>query len=281
VRWILLATCAACGRLGFDASSDAPIASDVADATAPTCTFGSWRPPLRVAVSTLGAIEESPALSGDGLDLYFHRYVDATTDLVVSHRASTADPFMTDAALPINTADYERDPALAAAGHHLYFSSDRRTGNGVDELFVSVDLAAPVVIEEIAAGAYGPWIREDELELWYGDAGEHIAMRTRAATIDPWGAPVNLSTVGAVSYPTLSADGRELVLERGTPAGLFTTRRADRTTLAFDPPRELVEVTSGFAQAGDPELSRDGTELYFDATLADDEDLWVSTRSCL
>ena len=76
------------------------------------------------------AIEASPALSSDGLELWFAS--DRTPsfgqrDLWMSRRATTADPFgpPSNVCSPINTRDDEESPTFSADGQLLLFESSR------------------------------------------------------------------------------------------------------------------------------------------------------------
>lgn len=282
MRSLLLVACTACGRLGFDASGP-PIDLGVDAPGDAGCTFGPWGAPQLVGISTT-ATEEGPALSPDGLDLYFHRYPTSSSDLYVAHRTLPTEPFTSDQALSFNGPGFDRDPVVTAGGHHLFFGSDRDTGgNGFDELWESIDLGVPTKISEIPAGIYGPWVREDELELWYNDGDRKLYVRTRSVATQSWGPPTLIESLPSVGYPSLSRDGREIYVE-GNASGvakIYVATRTDPSQPVFGEPRQLVELEGSFTRLGDPELASSDTELYFDADDGTDENLYVTTRSCL
>jgi hypothetical protein len=86
-------------------------------------------PGHELILDTNGVQELSPALSADGLVLYFESDAIGTAgglDIFVTTRPTTSDPFGPAAAsLPnVNSVDGERNPSITANGNTLYLSSE-------------------------------------------------------------------------------------------------------------------------------------------------------------
>ena len=92
------------------------------------------------------AEESAPAISDDGLSLYFNRNDDGDEDLYVSHSSRPAGPPRTPTSawgdpiplLTVNTlTSNERNATLSRDGLVFFFSSDRPGGFGLLDLYVS------------------------------------------------------------------------------------------------------------------------------------------------
>jgi hypothetical protein len=97
----------------------------------------AWSAPLSVGQPVNAAAEETaPALSDDGVTLYFNRNnnlpPDNHEDLYVTHRSSPQAPWADPVAVAaVNTfAFHERNATLSRDGLSLFFSSDRPGGVG-------------------------------------------------------------------------------------------------------------------------------------------------------
>jgi hypothetical protein len=111
----------------------------------------AWSPPMLVAEVNSANADVSPALSPDGLILYF-----ASTrpggpggyDLWVATRPSTTEPFASPSVLGVpNTAQFECCPHVTADGKNLLFSTGQFTGGvtiGTIPLDVTTGLPAGV-----------------------------------------------------------------------------------------------------------------------------------------
>jgi hypothetical protein len=149
-----------------------------------------WREPVN-----LGSMINSPAsetratLSADGLELYFcasgRTGGHGDSDLWVATRATGDDVWSTPIALPtpLNTPQYDGQPAISVDGLLLIFRSKREGGIGANDMWMS----------------------------------------TRPTKTDAWGTPVNLgSTVNSPDSeagPSISASGRELYFHSARPEG--------------------------------------------------------------
>lgn len=224
--------------------------------------WSEWSAPQNVGTPINSALaEQAPAISKDGLSLYFH-CIDCPggfglADIWVSRRASVNDPWGAPRNLGanINTSGTEGGPSLSPDGHRLFFNSRRSSGFGGNDLYVSR--------------------RHDTNE----DLG--------------WQPPVNLgpnvnTAAGENASQTFeTADGRlgiYFVSQRAGGLGgadIYTSVLGDDET--FGPATPVAELNTSFDDQG-PAVSRDGLELIFPSdrpgTLGD-LDLWRSTRRSL
>jgi hypothetical protein len=191
----------------------------IADRASRRDPFGPARPLPDLSALSPGR----PALSADGLTLYFYASAGGSADLYVSTRASRLQDFTT--ASPIAGLDQatvdELDPYPVPDG--LYYVRDSqvwrapRTGAG------PADFGASAQLPELAAAALwnnGPVVSQDELTIYLASVpalGSGYRLRTahRAKVTDPF--PALTDVVGAMSdafdLPTfVSADGCRLYL---------------------------------------------------------------------
>ena len=152
-----------------------------------------WGQPINLGnVVNSPATEMSPAISPDGLELYFSDFYNAVRpggcgqeDLWVTKRTTRDDPWTKPVNLgsPFNGADMDSRPSLSADGLILLFDSVRPGGIGSSDIYMS-----------------------------------------RRVRIDaPWEEPVNLgpsvNTPAAEYFPHLSADGTILYWDSHRPGG--------------------------------------------------------------
>jgi Tol biopolymer transport system component len=83
--------------------------------------------------------ERMPWISTDGLEMYFARIGNSdTADLYVSKRAAITDTWSEPVNLSaLNTVYSESEPSLSSDGLRMFFSSDRPSGFGEGDLYVS------------------------------------------------------------------------------------------------------------------------------------------------
>jgi hypothetical protein len=106
--------------------------------------YSPWSAPVNLGKTVNSSDADSGAfISEDGLSLYFNSYNRpggyGGFDIWVSQRASADDPWGAPQNLgpTINTSDNEQTPALSLDGHWLYFASDKSSGYGGLDLYVS------------------------------------------------------------------------------------------------------------------------------------------------
>ncbi len=199
-----------------------------------------------------GFDEGTPALSQDGLALYFFSTragapgAASSRDVYVATRASVANEFGGVAPVAsVNSPDRDDRPWLSPDELDLYFTSQR--ASVADDLWRAT--------RSSKSAAFGAAVAITELNSTGNDAG------------------LVLTADGLVAY--FSSD-------RVGGAGGVDIYRASRqdASSAFSAP-EPVEVLNSVADDFDPALTSDGRELYFASTRgSDDYRLWRSSISC-
>lgn len=250
--------------------------------------------PVEGEVNT-DAPEWAPALSADGLELFFQRDGTRSSSIFVARRSTPEGPF--DVAEPlagvVNTDTEDQfDPSISPDGLTLYYASGvgattriyraRRTAR--DAPFASVEPLS------LGSAAYGPDVSQDGLELVYSVnlSDPRLWLTRRASTRGEF------SATGAVrvfprdpvdgsewrQWGGLSADGSTLYLEQGDGMGEEQVRvasRADRASpFVLGPPLEALGVG-----VGDPDPTWDGRELYYALRFSDEADIWVAPIVCV
>ena len=196
--------------------------------------------------------DAQPHLSPDGLSLWFQsNRLGNETDLFVSRRASTEDPFGPPERLaePSDSVSYCVSPSLTRDELLLTFSSSE----GEETKHMDVWICSRTTVDEQfgkpvnlgpAVNSNGtdlsPSISSDGLSLVFASSGRKAQGRyalfesTRTSRDEPFGEAVNLgdqvNARASDAGPWLSADGRALVFrstrdtERGQPDLYLTTR---------------------------------------------------------
>jgi Tol biopolymer transport system component len=277
---------AACGRSGFDRlGSDGGAASDGA---ASGCT--PWGPPTSLAGLQTTGNDWEPALSPDGNMLVFAR---ASAVLMAATR--TGDTFGAPVVLASLDAAGAEDvgPAWLPGGTELYFTSNRLVNAEYrlwQSSFSGGTFQAPSQVAELAStDVFSPTVRSDGLEMYFGNAGGgpfEIVRAVRASLAAPWtidGAQSQLTLGGSAGWPSLSFDGLTLYYELSSAAGehIYMATRATQDDLFGS--AAIVSELATDARDGDPEISDDGTALYFASDPAGSSnafDLFVSRRTC-
>jgi len=280
--------------------------------------WSDWSTPVNLgSVINSTASDQHPAISKDGLSLYFAS--DRLgglggLDIYVSQRASVDDPWgaPVDLGPNINSAGNDLAPAFSPDGHMLYFHSNGRGGCGNADLFVSHrhdksnDLGwesaenLGCVVNSPANDA-GPTIVEDEATgittLIFtstrpggpGDFDIYQSTRVGDGEFGPASLVTELSEPFRDTRTAISRDGLELFLSSdvtGRPGGvgsqdLWVSTRAT-TSDPWSAPANLGPGVNSTAFDGAPALSFDGTTLYFFSARPGGlggNDLYVTTRT--
>ena len=264
--------------------------------------YSNWSEPVNLGpVINTAFNDQHPALSKDGLSLYFTSNRpggQGADDLWVSQRASVDDPWGPPQNLgpTINTGAVEFSPAFSRDGHWLFFHSDRPGGFGGLDIWVSYrqdvhdDFAweAPINLGSGVNSPFddaGPTLFEDEdtgiTTLYFtslnrpeglGDWDIYASILGPDGTFGPASLVVELSVPGNANTgrdtrTAIRHDGLEMFLTSNRPGGvgsgdLWVSTRV--TTL--DPWSTPVNVgppvnTTSFD--GAPALSSDGETLVF------------------
>jgi len=237
--------------------------------------------------------EYDPAISTDGLELYFPSprsggYGDY--DIYVAIRATTDDPWSQSVNLGslINSSGMELGPNISADGLSLYFSSSCPGGSGQSDLYVTTRQTVqdpwgePLNLGPIVNSSFhdmNPSITADGLSLFFSDwdgatprpggVGQcDIWMTQRASLSEPWNRPVNLGpplngplVEGA---PDICSDGRVLFFSgylSGTDWDLWFVKQNIAAT--WGAPVNLGPPVNGYNPDINPCISADGRMLYF------------------
>ena len=244
------------------------------------------------------AHEYDPSISADELELYFNSYRPGSfgeADIWMTTRKTKADPWgnPVNLGLTVNSPARELAPSISADGLSLYFSSDRSGGYGVQDIWVttretkSAPWGEPVNLGPTVnsvAREHAPSISTDGLELYFsglwefpessrpgGSGKADIWVTARKTKRDPWGTPVNLGpAVNSTTYdesPSISGDGLSLYFysHRSWGSGksdIWVTKRKS-TSDPWGAPVNLGPTVNSVSMGGNPDISRDGSTLYF------------------
>ena len=271
--------------------------------------FTEWSTPTNLGLvvnSTFG--EQTPAISKDGLSLYFSSNRPGgvgDADLYVSQRSSVDEPWGTPMdVLALNSEDVDQAPALSRDGHYMFFVSNRDGGTGALDIYVSYRAQIhddfgwepPVEIKEInsAVNEGGPSYFENDggrPQLYFqsqraGGAGFADIYMSELQEDGTWSAParvVELSSSFQDQKPAIRFDGLEIMIQSNRPPSvrfdLWVSTR-ESVTAPWSKPT-LVNNVNSASNDTLPYLSGDGMALYFTSDRpvgAGPTDLWVSTR---
>jgi hypothetical protein len=274
-------------------------------------TFGDWSEPTNLGAAVNSASSDiAPAISKDGLSLYFHSNrpgLGGPFDIYVSQRNSDADDWEPAIVLgsPISTTFNEVAPALSRDGHHLFFSTDRPGGLGLLDIWVSYrghshdnfGWGDPLPITSInapAANDAGAAYFENEggrPQLFFqstrpggpGSSDFYVSEQQEDGT---WGAPTLVAELSSPAFDnrlTIRHDGREVFFHSDRPGSagndLWTSTRATDSD-PWSTPVNVGPPLSTPASETTPGLSATGETLYFTSNRPGSlgDDIWMSTR---
>lgn len=271
-----------------------------------------WSTPVRLdaPVNSPTANDQGPALSLDGLALYFcsNRPRSLGNDLWVSRRASDDDPWEIPANLGpgVNSAGGDCGPSLSQDGLLLFFTSNRAGGAGGNDLYVTArtdptdDLSwgAPVRLgSEVNTTAFefSPFVtkRADDgtAELYFERGSSNVATDIFVVTIDAQGmalgpavAVAEVNSSDADGRPTVRFDGREMLLHsnrdgRGGNVDLFvSTRQSPNHPWSTPEPVDELSAPAPIHEIH-PYLARDARSVVFVRGQGLANDIWMATRT--
>lgn len=182
----------------------------------------AWAPPVRVAELSSAADDWGPALTPDGLVVWFVTDRDTgRAQLWRATRASRTGAWGAPTAVAeLASSAIDLAPSVDAADRTLYFASDRPGAAGYD-IYVSTrpstnaTWGAPVAAPGInsAEDDVDPFIADGGLQLFFTRVGSgnegNIYWAARRSTTDAWAPAVPLNDVNSPSYdsdPSLSPD---------------------------------------------------------------------------
>jgi WD40 repeat protein len=226
--------------------------------------FSDWSTPQPLSTINTTFSEQQPALSKDGLTLYFASnrpsgqddHCDATSpptcdlDIWVSQRACTECVWETpvNVGAPINTLSLDAAPALSRDEHQLFYTTDRTDlpgGQGERDIWVS----------------------------WRDDVHNDLA----------WQTPVNLGSgvnnAGPDIAPSYFANEDmgvpQLYFNRGAMLGdIYVSELRDGTWGQATPVAELNSTAADQR----PSIAHNGLEIYFWSNRSGAAHIWYATR---
>ena len=231
--------------------------------------FGAWTTATRVEAqagtdpSFNGvALDGCPFSSRDGKTFYMASNRAGglgNLDIWVSTRASVDDPWgaPVNAGAPVNSAANDFCPTIGRDGHAFYFVSNRAGGCGGDDIYVTR-------------------LRPDG---W--DAPENLGCAANSAVNEASPMPLPESGAGPVLYFSSNRAGGFSAEAPGATAGdsdLYVTESHG----GVYGPAELVPGANSAAEDGQPNVRRDGLELFFFSTRLGTlgmADIYAATRA--
>lgn len=276
-----------CGAVPLDASqSEGP---DASDATLPidAPVLGAWSPPADLVAINTTAVETDPAISSDGLELFFATDRPAgggIHDVYRSTRASVTAAFGAPAlVVELSTMATESSPHLTADGLTIYFARDgqiyRATrpdrqspfGVPVHEAALSSTLSDsnPAVSHDGLTASTTRQISATDRDLY---------VYTRASTAAAWSAGqlmTALQTPLSESGAEFTADPLELYFhsDRASGTDLYRATRSD-VAAAFESPTVVAELSTVMGQESDPSVNADRRIIVFERS----GNLMIATR---
>jgi Tol biopolymer transport system component len=285
---------AGCGRLGFDAvggGGDGGPGDGAGDGDAGLGPTGPFVDEAIIANLSSPAADDDPALSPDGLELYFSSDRSGgvgSEDIWASVRSSRSVPWPAPTPVTaVNSTGNDKGPSVSGDGLELWFSSN--IGSGY-ELYVST---------RSTLGA--PWsapVKVAELSTTFGSGtphrlGNRVVFRSHLAnstsdlmqsldTGSSWGGPQLISELATAfneSSPELAAGGNRIYFDsnRSGDYEIYVADRDPMTTL-FGPPVPLAGISSA-GNESDAALSADQRIIVFSRNgMGGDREVWMATR---
>jgi hypothetical protein len=280
--------------------------------------YSDWSAPVNLGpLINSASSDQGPAISKDGLSLYFHSNRPGGLggfDMYVSQRASVDDPWGTPVNLgaPVNTTFDEGNPAFSRDGHFLFFQSIRPGGLGGIDLWVSYREHTHDDFDWQPAVNLGPgvnstaddnapsYFENDELgvaQLYFvssrpgGFGGQDIYLSSQLpdGSFGPAALVSELSTPSTDSRPSIRHDGLEIIFQSNRPGSLGTAldlwvATRESTLDAWSAPVNLGSPINTTAIENNANLSSDRLTLFFSSDRPGGFgglDLYVTTRTRL
>ena len=277
--------------------------------------YSGWSTPINLgSVINSTASDQGPAISKDGLSLYFHSNRTGGLggfDMYVLQRASVDEPWEPPVNLgpALNTTFDEGNPAFSRDGHFLFFQTVRPGGLGGVDLWVSrrnhthddFDWETPVNlgtgVNSSADDNAPSYFENDELgaaQLYFvstragGFGGQDIYISNQAldGSFGPASLVADLSTTSTDSRPSIRHDGLEIIFQSNRPGSLTTALDLWVATRASSLDGWSIPVTLGntvntTSIDNNANLSWDGKTLFFSSDRPGGFgglDLYVTTR---
>lgn len=286
---------------GPSAGTDSGDATDTGEPP-PPFPSGPFGDPVPVTVLNEGGLDEDdPALSPDGLELYFEsNRGTGFGDLYVSRRSDLASPWQPPERVPGVGADNAHDgtPGIMADGVTMLFTSTR-PGSFLDDVYVSkrANLGAPwgpatrVDVLSSTADDLGPravpggglFLCSDRMEVTSVGSDDLWLFEEADPAAGTYSAPVivaHLSSAYDDCMLMMAQNGLEVFFDSNRPPSvnedLWSATRPDLDA-DLDEAFPLDDLNTVYAER-DPYVSPDGHELYFSTNREGGYDIWMATR---
>jgi hypothetical protein len=222
--------------------------------------YSDWSTPINLGPNVNStAMDRGPAISKDGLSLYFASsrldgYRFGGEDIYVSQRETRDDEWGPAINLgpTINTAANEMVPAFSRDGHLLFFASNRLGGFGGVDIWVSR--------------------REHTHDDFAWQPAENLGAGVNSFSLDEGPSYFENDDAGV---PQLYFSSSRL---SGGPGSIFVSEQEADGSFG---PAVLVSELSGLGNTRRPSIRHDGLEIFFGAEhpgIPNSQDLWVATR---
>jgi Tol biopolymer transport system component len=279
-------------------------------AAAPAVGFSDWSTPVWLGpIVNSAAAETGPALSPDGLSLYFSS--DRTggfglRDIWVTQRATVNADWGAPQHLgpPVNTASDDFVPSFSADGHWMFFASTRPGGFGGPDLYQSyrpdihddfgwetpTNLGAGVNTAA-AENGNGYFDNGGHPQIYFGSdrlgpPGNSLFYLSTLQEDGTWGQAALVPELGAGNRPNVRQDGLEIFFYSGRTGGvgaidLWTATR-DTVDAVWSTPVDVGSTVNSTVNDQHPYLSANGEVLFFFSNRpggSGGNDLWMTTRT--
>jgi Tol biopolymer transport system component len=225
---------------------------------------------------------QDPALTFEGLELYFTSPTGGQNDIWVSRKALAADPWgpstlVTELSSPQN----DEDPEVSVDGLIMYFASDRggdgrrlyascrRTRDTPWEMPARVDTLGSSTLDK------APALDRGQIYLVFASqrgtaSAPHLFAATRPDSSAAWQSATEITALTSAwqdSDPALYSDGRGLLfasrrLTQGQTADLFQAERPNVSAPFASSLAPISELNTS-ANEEDPWISQDGRHILF------------------
>jgi len=273
-------------------------------AVPPACeAFGPFGTPEAVEGLGLSGDVLGPVFSADGLTMYFSE-LGSDENIFSATRQSRGAQFQQAQQVPNLDLDgsQEGTPFLSFDGLSLYFFSTRpgpgTQGNRdiwlAQRPSLDAEFGAPTVLPAVNGPGleHLPRLSRDELTILFvssrssPNAFSNLWMAQRAHRADEFAAPVEVPGINTAAREegfSLTPDGLTLFFASDRAAeldmDLWVATRAS-TSADFGAAESLLSLNTT-EQELDPQLSPDGTELFFSSSRAGNFQLFRAVRECI
>ena len=276
--------------------------------------FSGWSAPVNLGPPVNSTFTEGgPAISKDGLSLYFHSERPGSlgsTDIWVSVRERDDQPWGAPLNLGpgVNTPGLEAVAALSRDEHWLFFTSDRSGSFGSMDIWVSYrdHIHDPLDWQPaLNAGAGVNSVFGESAPSYFENSGGapqlffhsnrpgglggtdiYVSELSPSGTFGPASLVAELSSPSNEQHPSIRFDGLEMFIFSPRPGSLggpdlwVSTRKT-----VFDPwstPTNLGPIVNSAVDEVQPYIASDRQTLYFQSSRfggAGGQDIWMTTRS--